>query len=171
MEKALIKLNRQFNEYIVNSTKNQKNLIEVNQRLKEELEKKEIQLQNALNDNKVLKEKQKKNNKKMNLIKERIEHDIEEIDYKNKIILKYFDDDSDNINYYKEVINERNDKLKIINKGLLDKIKENNTVIESKDKEILKLKELLKNKIKELAEIKKQTGNQNVTHCAINFPK
>ena len=171
MEKVLIKLNRQFNEYIVNSSKNQKNLIEVNQRLKEELEKKEIQLKNALNDNKVLKEKQKKNNNKLNLIKERIEHDIEEIDYKNKNILKYFDDDSDNINYYKEVINERNDKLKIINKGLLNKIKENNTVIESKDKEILKLKELLKNKIKELAEIKKQTGNQNVTHCAINFPK
>ena len=44
----------------------------------------------------------------------------------------------------------------MIDKGLIDKIKENNTVMESKDKEISKLKKLWKTKIKELTEIQKK---------------
>ena len=121
MEKKLIDLNRQFNVLILTSSKNQKHLIKVNQRLRDELKNKEMQLQKALQENKVLKENQKKYKNKLEIIKERIQHDIEE----------------------SEFIKER-DKQKVINKGLIDKIKENNTVMESKDKEISKLKKLLK---------------------------
>lgn len=57
----------------------------------------------------------------------------------------------------------------MIDKGLIDKIKENNTVMESKDKEISKLKKLLKTKIKELTEIQKIKEQTNP--FAINTPK
>ena len=58
----------------------------------------------------------------------------------------------------------------MINKGIIDKIKENNTVMESKDKEISKLKKLLKTKIKELTEIQKKIKEQT-NPFAINTPK
>ena len=58
----------------------------------------------------------------------------------------------------------------MIDKGLIDKIKENNTVMESKDKEISKLKKLLKTKIKELTEIQKKIKEQT-NPFAINTPK
>ena len=102
MEKKLIDLNRQFNVLILTSSKNQKHLIEVNQRLRDELKNKEMQLQKALQENKVLKENQKKYKNKLEIIKERIQHDIEE----------------------SEFIKER-DKQKVIDKGFIDKIKEN----------------------------------------------
>ena len=58
----------------------------------------------------------------------------------------------------------------MIDKGLIDKIKENNTVMENKDKEISKLKKLLKTKIKELTEIQKKIKEQT-NPFAINTPK
>ena len=166
MEKTLINVNRKFNMFITKNSINMRELRKTNEELREELKKKDLLLQKALNDNKILKEKQIKQNIKIQNIKERLQRDISQSDYKNYTILKYFDNNNDKINYYDEFINDKDSKQKVINKGLINKIKENN-------EEISKLKELLKQKVKEQITMKKILNKNNTvnyfsTSCTTN---